>query len=275
VIQLSFGGLYDLSAQFSKESQRNLKIITSMMDSVKHLKNTTYYMKALERIDGKFLIAESEIMIQMHPKKLYFKSQRRKISVLYEEGKNNNQALVKAKILFNTSISLDPYGNMMRKNQHYTIHEIGFEFITNVMARALLARKDKLETTLTNLGKIQWSGLSCIMMKYEDDSFHYYDYKVGKNESVSSIATKLTVSDYVIRKKNNLHSFYGAITEGLVIKVPSNYVKKVVFYIDEATMLPVNTVTFDEDGIYESYELTKVKINQKLTQADFDRFYKE
>ena len=57
--------------------------------------------------------------------------------------------------------------------------------------------------------------------------------------------------------------------------MPSNYVKKVIFYVDEATMLPVNTVTFDEEGIYESYELTKVKINLKLTQADFDQFYKE
>lgn len=246
-----------------------------MIDSIRKVKNANYHMKALERIDGKFLIAESNILMQVKPRQLYFRNDEKKLSVLYKEGENKNEALVKAKQLLNTTLSLDPYGPIMRRNQHYTIFDIGFEFVGSVMARALLSDKSQIDQNIEYLGRKKWAEYDCYIMKYEDPNFHYYDYVVKKGESVSALALKFNVSDYVIRKKNNLNSYYGKIKTGTKVVIPSNYVKKVIMYIDEKTMLPVNVITFDEEGIYESYELTRLRINRKLGPEDFKQFYKD
>jgi hypothetical protein len=271
---LLFFVLYAMGALAQSEPGK-LRIIGSMVDSIRRVKNASYHMKALERVDGKFLIAESNILLQMKPRWLYFRNDEKKLSVLYKEGENKNEAFVKAKQLLNATLSLDPYGSLMRKNQHYTIFDIGFEFLGSVMARALLSDKEQIDKNIEYLGKKNWSEYTCYVLKYEDPNFHFYDYFVKKGESVSALAIRFNVSDYVIRKKNNLSSYYGKIKVGSKIVIPSNYVKKVIMYIDEKTMLPVNVITFDEEGIYESYELTRLKINRKLSTEDFNQFYRD
>lgn len=252
-----------------------LKLIFEMLDSIKTIRSLSFQLKALERVDGKYLTAESKVKLSMQPKIIYFRNEKKKISLLWKEGANGDNALVKAKMLFNTSLSLDPYGNMMRKNQHYTIHELGFNFFATTLSSALLKSKDQIAKKLTYAGKKQIADKICHMLVYDDSDFAYFDYKVGKNESVSGIAIKFNVSDYVIRSKNGLHSFYGALKEGKILKIPNNYCKKIIFFVDEKTMLPVNIINYDDTGLYENYEYSNVEINKKLTLEDFQQFYKD
>lgn len=260
----------------SSYDQQPIKIMIAMLDSIKKIKSYEFDLKALERVEkGEYLSAESFIKMNESPKAIYFRNEKKKISVMYVAGANENKALVKAKSLFNTAISLDPYGNMMRKNQHYTIHELGFGYFAKTITAALLKDKTHISSNLKLIGKKVINGKSCIGLNFEDPEFHYFDHVTGKNESVNSLASKFNVGEYQIRLKNELHSFYGTIKQGKKLKIPSNYCKRIVLYVDEHTLLPVTITIFDEVGLYENYEYINVKTNKKFTSDDFGKFYKD
>jgi hypothetical protein len=274
------GSLFFFSfAPAAKGSDRNpqpLKIILGMLDSIKKIKSYQFDLKALERVEkGEYMDAESTIKLNVSPKALYFRNEKKKISVMYVAGANDNKALVKARLLLGGTVSLDPMGSMMRKNQHYTIHELGFDYFARTITFALLKDKEHIADNLKFTGKKTVGGKSCIGMLFEDPDFHYIDYVTGKNESVSSLAVKFNVAEYQIRLKNELNSFYGALKEGKKLKIPSNYCKRINMYIDEATLLPVVITIYDEVGLYESYEYINVKTNLKFTSEDFGKFYKD
>ena len=246
-----------------------------MLDSIKAIKSMSFHLKALERVGDKIFTAESDIKINSNPKMIYFHSVRKKISVFWKDGANNGNALVKARMTFNATVSLDPYGNLMRKNQHYTIHELGYVFFAKTLSIAILKGKETIEKKFTYLGKKNLKEKPCFVIMYDDAEFGYFEYKTNKNESVSSIAIKFNVSDFAIRSKNDLHSFYGTIKEGTILKIPNNYCKKIIIFIDEKNMLPMNITTYDEVGLYENYEYENLELNNKLTFADFQQFYND
>ncbi|MDP2385201.1 MAG: DUF1571 domain-containing protein [Bacteroidota bacterium] len=247
-----------------------------MLDSIKKIKSYEFNLKALERVEkGEYLSAESYVKLNVYPKALYFRNEKRKISVMYVAGANENKALVKAKALMNATVSLDPFGNMMRKNQHYTIHELGFEYFAKTMTNALLKDKTHISQNLKLIGKKIIGGKPCVGINFEDPNFSYFEHVTEKSESVNSLATKFNVSEYQIRLKNDLNSFYGTIKPGKKLKIPTNYCKRMVMYLDEHTLLPVTITIFDEVGLYENYEYSNIKINKKFTADDFGKFYKD
>jgi len=95
----------------------------------------------------------------------------------------------------------------MRKNQHYTIHELGYDFFSKTITIALLKDKDHISKNLKFLSKKVINGKTCIGLIFDDPKFSYSKYTVQKNENVSTIAAKFNVSEYLLRLKNDLHSF--------------------------------------------------------------------
>ncbi|MBK6834445.1 MAG: DUF1571 domain-containing protein [Bacteroidetes bacterium] len=267
---------YSFKNQNIKTETTPLKVIIAMLDSIKKIKSYEFSLKAIERVEkGEYLTAESNVKLNMNPKALYFRNEKRKISVMYVAGTNENKALVKAKSLMNTTVSLDPYGNMMRKNQHYTIHQIGYDYFGKTIAIALSKDRENLSKNLKFLPKKTINGKTCIGLMFDDPKFSYTKYTVQKNEDVSSIAAKFNVSEYLLRLKNDLHSFYGDIKVGKVIEIPSNYCKNILLYLDEKTLLPVTISIYDDTGLFENYEFLNVKTNKKFGAEDFGKFYKD
>ena len=113
--------------------------------------------------------------------------------------------------------------------------------------------------------------MNCHLLIYENLEFSYSDYTVQHKETVSSIAGKLTVNDYMLRIKNKLHDNYGYLKEGSVIKIPTFYCKKAVFYVDEKTMLPISVSIFDEVGLFESYDYFEIELNKPIPANEFKR----
>lgn len=267
---------YSFKNQNIKTETTPIKVIIAMLDSIKKIKSYEFSLKAMERVEkGEYLSAESYVKLNVNPRALYFRNEKRKISVMYVAGTNENKALVKAKSLMNTTISLDPYGNMMRKNQHYTIHQLGYDYFGKTIATALLKDRENLSKNLKFLPKKNINGRNCVGLIFDDPKFTYSKYTIGKNEDVSSIAAKFNVSEYLLRLKNDLHSFYGNIKVGKVIEIPSNYCKNILLYLDEGTLLPATISIYDDTGLFENYEFLNVKTNKKFGPEDFGRFYKD
>lgn len=275
-----FGLISPLFMDFEQvQKQSNpapLKLIISMLDSIKKIKSYQFDLKALERVEGgEYLTAESSVKLNVNPKALYFRNEKKKISVMYVAGANEGKALVKAKALLNSTVSLDPYGSMMRKNQHYTIHELGYDYMAKTITTALLKDKEHISENLKYIGRKTLNNKACIGISFEDPDFHYFDYTTEKSETITSLAAKFNVSEYQIRLKNNLGNFYGVLKKGKSLKIPSNYCKRISLYIDEETVLPVVVTIYDEVGLYESYEYINVKTNLVFSSKDFGKFYQD
>jgi len=249
-----------------------VRILQQMNDSIKSIKTVRAHISALERVENKFLTAKSEIKLQVHPRRLYFKNSLKKLEILYNHGQLNNKALVKPNTFPYVPLMLDPTGNLMRKNQHYTIHELGFDFVGRSVAFTINKDKEGLNNFKYH-GKVNKNGYSCYFIEYENKNFSYVDYTVGNKETVTSIALKLVVNDYLVRYKNDLLNDYGFLKQGRIIKVPTLFCKKATLYIDEKMMLPVAVSLYDEIGIFENYEFTKIETNRPIKEEEFSRSY--
>jgi hypothetical protein len=250
------------------------RLLQQMNDSIKNIQTLRLNISALERDGSSFRSANSEIKLQMNPRRLYFKNPSAKIEILYNAGKLNNKALVKTNTFPYVTIALDPRGPLMRKNQHYTIHEIGFEPVGKAVILTLAKDKEGLSNFKYH-GKTIKNGHPCYLLEYENKNFGYVDYKAGENETIVIIAAKLSVNEYLVRFKNNLLNHYDYIKKGSIIKVPTLFCRKATLYIEEKSMLPVSATLSDDAGIFENYEFSKVEVNKPIKDEEFARDYKD
>jgi hypothetical protein len=259
----------------SAQQNKATKLIVDMLDSIKNIKTVRANIKALERINKSYLSAASEIKVHVSPRKLYFINREKKLEILYVTGQFNNKAVVKPHVFPYLTLTLEPRGNLMRKNQHYTINELGFDFIGRTISIALSKEKENLSKSLTYVGKHERNGYICHMVIYETKSFPYFEYTVQHKETVTSIAYKQNVNDYMLRIKNNLYNDFGYLKEGSKLQIPYMYCKKAVLYLDEDTMLPVSVSIYDDIGLFESYDFTNIKVNKPIEEAEFTKSYKD
>lgn len=260
--------------EVSHEHFKDFKLITDMLDSAKKVTCLRYNMKSVERLESGYVSAATNVKLQCHPRKSYLVNTSNKLEVLYNEGELNNKALIKPHVFPYFTMSLDPLGNLMRKNQHFTILDIGFDFTARTIAIALSKEKEQISKHLTYVGKVEKNKMNCHLLIYENLEFNYHDYIVQHKETISSIAGKLTVNDYMIRSKNKLYDDYGYLKEGSKIKIPTFYCKKAVFYVDEKTMLPISISIYDEVGLFESYDFFNLEINKAIPAAEFKKDFK-
>jgi hypothetical protein len=260
--------------EVSHEHFKDFKLITDMLDSAKKVTSLRYNMKSVERLETGYSTASTIVKLQCHPRRSYFVNTQNKLEVLYNEGELSGKALVKPHVFPYFTMSLDPRGNLMRKNQHFTVLDIGFDFAARTIAIALSKEKDQIAKHLTYAGKVEKNKMYCHLLIYENLEFGYHDYTVQHKETVSSIAGKLTVNDYMLRCKNKLYDDYGYLKEGSVIKTPTFYCKKAVFYVDEKTMLPISVSIYDEVGLFESYDFFNLEINKAIPASEFKKDFK-
>ena len=248
------------------------RLLGVMYDSIQKVQTVRMKIYALERVERKFLTAHSEIKVQTHPRKVYFINRQRKIEVLHDAAHNEGRALVKPNMFPYVPMLLDPSGALMRKNQHYTVHELGFEFIGKSVALTIKKDKDGVANFRYH-GRVKKNGYNCYLIEYENRNYGYVDYKVGEKESATYIAYKLCVNDYLLRYANDLLNDFGYLKKGRVLKVPSLYCKKAVIYLDEHLMLPVSISLYDDKGLFESYDFTDIVINRPFLAGEFSRTF--
>jgi len=257
------------------ENLSAIQILHQMIDSVDNIKTLKVKLESLERFQDKYLKSTSFYKISYYPtKKLYFINPKKKLEILYIEGQNENKALVKHPSL-PMSISLNPNGSIMKKKQHYTIHELGFQFIAQTIQIALFKEEEKYLNYLHYLGVIEKNGKQCYGLYYESSNFDYVPYKIEGKETVVSIARKFNINEYIIRDKNNLYFEFGYLKKGSTILIPKMYCKKAFLYIDKTTFLPTSVNLYDDKGLLESYDFFNVQKNILIPSEEFSKQFKE
>lgn len=251
------------------------EIITQMLDSIKKIRTQRCDVKSTERANGGLHFAESKIKINMHPRKIYFKNPSKGIELLWVQGTNKGNATVRSSTLPFMNLDLDPLGSLMRKDQHHTIFDLGFHFIGATIGNTIVKAPKDFDKHFAYAGTLVWNKIPCHQIVVDYPEYKYIEYTVGKGETVTSIAYKFSTSDYKIRYKNELSSYFGTIKEGKKLLIPTPYCNKTILYIDKKTLVPLNIKVYDEGGLYESYEFYNVKLNTTFAADEFSKAFKE
>lgn len=277
-LKITFGFLFLFFFLGSPVPRTNLscrEIITTMLDTIKNIRTQEFELKSTERINKGLNFASSKVRLNNIPRKIYFKSIHKGAELIWIEGTNKGNAIVHTPTVPFMNLDLDPLGNMLRKDQHHTIFELGFQHIAITIANTIVKHPKEFDKHFLYAGTITINGYECFQIIIDYPEYKYIEYTTGKNETVSAISHKLNTSDFKIRSINNLHSYYGSIKEGKKLTIPIPYANKAIMCIDKKLWVPVSLKIYDEDGLFEAYEYTNINVNKHFANDVFSIKNKE
>jgi outer membrane lipoprotein-sorting protein len=251
----------------------NRELIDHIFEAVDNVKTLRFNLQCNERIKGRMTHYESKVKLQVAPRKLYVSLKGPE--VLWIQGQNDGNALVNPGAFPFMNLNLDPYGSLMRKDQHHTIHEMGFQYLADILKDGLKRVGDKLDKYFVVVGEEKLNGRNCYKLAITFNDFAWTNYTVKKGENLTSIARKLRVSEYMVLMNNTKISWYNDVKEGQTIQVPNAYGKLTILLIDKESLLPVSNKVFDDQGLYETYEYQNLEVNTTILPEEFTKEFKD
>lgn len=264
-----------LSFGFKKEDNvsSNRELIDKIFEAVDNVKTLRFNLQCNERIKGRMTHYESKVKLQISPRKVYLSLKGPE--VLWVQGQNGGDALVNPGAFPYMNLNLDPYGSIMRKDQHHTIHEMGFEYLADILKDGMKRAGDKLDKYFVIVGEEKLNGKSCYKLAISFPEFAWGPYTVKKGENLTTIARKLKVSEYMVLMNNPKLSWFNDVKAGQIIMVPNAYGKLTILLIDKELLLPVSNKVFDDRGLFETYEYHDLEVNTTILPEEFTKDYKD
>jgi hypothetical protein len=260
-----------VSTDTDPDNLTNDELIRNVFSSIDNLKTIRYSLQCNERIKGRMQHTESKVKLQVAPRKLYLYIKG--IEVLWCEGTNNGNALVNPGSFPYINLNLDPFGSLMRKDQHHTIYEMGYQYLEDIIKDGMRRVGDKFDKSFILLGEEKYNGRACYKLSISFPDFAWNSYTVKKGETLITIARRLHVSEYMILENNPKLGWYNDVKEGEVIQVPNAYAKLTLLLIDKEYLLPVNNKVFDDKGLFETYEYSDMQVNKPIDPKEFTKNY--
>ncbi|HQQ94491.1 MAG TPA: DUF1571 domain-containing protein [Bacteroidia bacterium] len=273
-----FGALYLLFLPFGSFRQKPdlscHEVLDRCFKSIRSIKSLKYHLKIIERGKKGYNYYESSVKFNKNPRQIYLYIKG--IEVLFVEGENNNKALVNPSGFPFVTLSLDPMGDLMRQDQHHSLNEMGYDYLSSIIQHTVLKVGDDFDKHFELLGEERVANRNCYKIEINNPEFGYRDYVVREGESITTIARKNFVAEYMILEKNpRLKDYFDPLKKGQVIKIPNSYCKSVTLYIDKFYFLPLTTKVYDDKGLFEEYNYHFLQVNPKFEEGEFNRNYKD
>ncbi len=249
------------------------EMLTAVLESIAKIKTMRYNLQCNERINGKMQRTESLVKLQVSPRKLYLSLKGPE--VLWIEGINDGDALVNPGAFPYINLNLDPFGSLMRKDQHHTIHEMGLQYMADILKDGIRRAGNKFDKYFVVLGEEKFDGRDCYKLSIAFPDYSWKPYTIKKDEDITSVSRKFHVSEYMVLEKNPEATWFNDVKTGQIIQVPDVYAKLTLLLIDKTLLLPVNNKVFDDKGLFETYEYYNLQINTPIPSEEFTKEYKE
>lgn len=252
------------------------KVIKDMIEAMDNVRTMRFKLKKQERISGKLKYGEQTVKLNVSPFKVYIKVKEpdEDAEVLYVEGERGGQTLVNPAKFPYINLNLDPYGDILRKDQHHTIFELGFRYMSGIVKDAYKRFGDKVDEYVIYEGDVTWNGRQCYKATIDNKDFAYINYTVKSGEDILDIAKKHFVSEIMIVEANSNVDDFDDVKAGQTIKIPNTYCRKITFYIDKEWMLPIYQKLWDDKGVFAEYQYLNVTLNGKMDPAEFTSDFK-
>ena len=262
-----------LHAQNSSSPPSVDEIMQLVFNADRNIHTLRFNLKISERIDGKLHLSGSSVKIKTHPNKLYLWSE--KAELLWLENENNNLVKVKPFTFPYFEMNLDAENILLRKGQHHSIRESGFNYFISIIHNNYEQCKTHKSRYFVLLGEEKILNRDCYKISVLNTDFSFYKYTVQKGETIESIARKLFLSEYMILENNPTLGSYKDVRAGDKINVPSSYSQMSVLFIDKIYYLPISTRIYDNKGFFEGYDYDDLKVNLVIPEEEFSPKYKD
>lgn len=251
------------------------EILDRMFASIKKVNSLTFTLKKKERIGTELNYGEQKVKFTTSPKRVYTEIiiPNKGVELIYVEGLNNNMGYLNPNGFPYINLNLNPYSGPLRKGNHHTLHEVGFEYISDIVSHIYSQAGSDFNRIFLNEGSIVFENKDCYKLIIDYLPYKYVPYAVLPNESVTDIGYKLFISDYMILQLNKNIKDYDDVKAGQIIIVPTAYAKKTLLYIDKITNMPVVQIMYDEKGLIAQYEFHNLIVNPKIDVAEFTPEY--
>lgn len=271
--------LLALTAMHKPESQART-IITKTLKAIDTHKGCTYTMRSEERLVGKSGLRDGNIFtkINVTPRKIYLKmvtDPNKGTEVLYVEGVNENKATVNAGKMIPT-LKLKTTNSLLTKDQHHTAITSGFTMVSKIMGEAVKKAdaQGKFDEVFKYVGDVTWNGRSCYKIVIEDPTYAYVNYTAKKGENMYTVALKHLIPEYSMVETSGVKNFEEDLG-GKTLKIPNNYAKKTVLYIDKENNFPIVQEMSDEKGVFERYSFSNLVVNPTFKADEFTEDFSE
>ncbi len=244
--------------------QDALSILEKTYRVVSEVHNLSYTVHLKERVEG-VLSEERTGKVKMTNKPLrvyYFMiSPRFGAELLYNSENYGDNIYINPNGFpwFTFNVSSD--NKWMRKSRHHTILDAGYAYIKDILGRYLEKKSpDHDGLKVTNLGHVRIRENDCIKLSIEKEVFFFKNYTLKEGESITDYSRKEGLSDFMILERNRKYNWYDCAKPGETILVPNFYAKKIDFYIDSLTFLPVSLSIYDDLGLFEEVTFYNIDI---------------
>ncbi|WP_109833082.1 DUF1571 domain-containing protein [Reichenbachiella versicolor] len=267
-----FVGLIILLCSFTVPDRvETVEIMHDVFSSVKEIKTISFDFYSRERIDGELKDSESFVSVERNPYKIYLKgiTPIQGLEVLYPHPESTAHALINPNGFPWMNLKLDPWGELMRKDQHHTVHAGGYDYMISIMEKTFEKHQGEIYSMVRHRGYYNWDGIECHSITFENHDFDYTDYTVREGETISKIAKEHYLNAFLISEKNRDINILKELKAGTILKLPTEYARKVTLYIDRDRNIPILMKVYDESGLFESYEFKNIVINNDLNTKSF------
>lgn len=234
-------------------------VIAKSLASIQSVKNASYTFRNSERINGNMLFGEQIIIYQQEPFRVYmhFITPHKGAKISYSHRDANSKLTFDPQGFPYTTLDLDPKGYLARENNHHTIFKVGFKPLGDLLQFLFDAYPNDFAITASTTIDNQpvWK------LEFSHPNFAYFDYLTKSGDTTDGLAEKFGINEYAIIDKNKEVRSFGSIKSGITIKIPNGYSKSIIFYIRKDDYLPISQEIFDETGLFEKYDYSKIKIN--------------
>ncbi len=252
--------------------------VSAMLSACEKMQGAKYTVTTTERKkNGSTSVKKLQVKIKTHPRQIYLYCIQPDsgAEVLWKPAEMGNEALVNPNGFPYVNLKLNLYNANLRKDDHHTIKELGFDFIRSMVANISNKLGDKFYSYLSIADTIQKDGRKLALIVFDYSDFAYVPYTVKEDENVTSIAILNNLNEYMIVSANKKVKDFHDVKEGQQILIPNCFGKKIVFGIDVETKLPFLQEVYDEKGLFEKYELKNFILNPKFAEDEFREDFKD
>lgn len=250
------------------QAQSTISYFDNMIESISSIYTLEYELHAKELIDGDIFYTHSKVKLQKEPFSFYNYIINPDIGVEILFTDKNKYALVNPNGFPFINLKLDPFGKLIRRNQHHTLFDAGFDNFKHIVLSVIELLRRSPEKYISNLGFKQINNKRCQLFNVVNPDFSFSEYIVQKGENVESIAKKFNLSSYLILLENDL-SFYNDISLGDKIMIPNSYGERFEIWIDIQSNLPIVQKVFVNNKLFEHYEFRNIIINPEFSMNEF------